>query len=782
MLLTDYKPTVPKTGVKIYRLLSSGNGLAAIMLAIISVSTFLSLSQSVPPPASPPDIAPESFSSGRAMEHLGRIAQRPHPVGSPEHEAVFNYLISALTSMNLTPEIQEATVVSERRNFPGVGGSVRNVLVRLPGTDNSRPLLFTSHYDSAPTGVGASDDGAAVAAMLECLRALRAGEPLRNDLIFLFTDAEEAGLLGAKAFVDQHPAGKEAGLVFNFEARGSRGVSIMFETGAGNGWLIDQFAKAAPDPVASSLTYEIYRLLPNDTDFSIFKEAGLNGMNFAYIDRLDHYHTWQDRIENLDKRSLQHHGLYMLSMARRFGNLDLRRGRDPDAAYFVIPGSILIHYPSTLGKYLALASAGLLIALLVLGLRRKRLTISGMMRGCLTLLLNMVLSGCLVTLAWLLISFMHRKFHTLFLGDADQNPLYLAGLMSLALAVNSALYARAGRKVSMENLGAGSLLWWLSIAILTAIFLPGANYLFIWPLLSGLSMLAFILFSKDPGTASVARLAVFSVCAIPGIILVVPILYLILLAMTLHVSAVPAILLTLLIGLLIPQLRMIAGASQRVLTAGALLCCVVFMIWGGVMACFDDGRRLPTHLFYALNSDLNQAVWASHDQRPDEWTARFLVNGLERDSLPDYLGPNRETYLKSPAPPVSLPPPIVKLISDNTSGGIRDLRFQVSSSRQSPILIISANPESSVMAYTVNHQVMINDRDRPWRFQYHGLPKDGVEIGLRLTSSAPVKLLVVDQSYGLPPEFISSNPRPDWMMPSMFPHSDTTLVSKSFTF
>src|SRR5687767_9866474 len=175
MLPTVSKPPIPKKGVKIYRLLSSGNGSAAIMLAVISVSTFLSLSQFVPPPAAPPNIAPESFSSGRAMEHLGRIALRPHPVGSPEHEAVFNYLISALTSMNLTPEIQEATVVRERRNFSRVGGAIRNVMVRLPGTDNSRPLLFTSHYDSAPTGVGASDDGAAVAAMLECLRALRAG-------------------------------------------------------------------------------------------------------------------------------------------------------------------------------------------------------------------------------------------------------------------------------------------------------------------------------------------------------------------------------------------------------------------------------------------------------------------------------------------------------------------------------------------------------------------------------------------------------------------------------
>jgi hypothetical protein len=187
-------------------------------------------------------------------------------------------------------------------------------------------------------------------------------------------------------------------------------------------------------------------------------------------------------------------------------------------------------------------------------------------------------------------------------------------------------------------------------------------------------------------------------------------------------------------------------------------------------------------VFYALNSDLNKAVWASGDQRPDEWTSQFFVNGSERDSLSECLGQGRETYLKSPAPPAPLPPPIIKISSDSASGGVRDLRFQVISPRQAPILIISAGPESRVLAYTVNHKQMTNDRDQPWRLRYHGLPKDGVEIALKLTSSAPVKLLVADQSDGLPHEFIPFKPRPDWMMPSIFPNSDTIVVSRSFTF
>ena len=782
MQTTVSKPEITETWVRFYRLLSSENAVKVTLFSIISASAFFSLYQLAMPRPAPSNISPESFSSARAMEHLKSIARKPHPVGSDEHEAVLNYLRSELASMNLTPEVQETTAASERRNFPGVGGMIKNVLVRLPGTNNSKSLVFTAHYDSVPTGPGASDDGAAVAAMLECLRALRAGAPLRNDLIFLFTDAEEVGLLGAIAFADEHPAAKEVGLFFNFEARGNGGPSIMFETSAENGWLIKQFARAAPYPVANSLTYEIYRLLPNDTDLSIYKEAGLNGMNFAYISGLNHYHTRLDNTESLDERSLQHHGLYMVSMARHFGNLDLKRVKETDAAYFSIPGSILIHYPAAWGKYLATVSAVSLIVLLIWGVNRKRLTISGALWGGLTLLVNLILSAALVIIARRLIGLAHQQYSATFRSDADQNQLYLACLLSLTLAVNSASYAWVSRKVGMGNLAAGSLLWWLLAVILSALYMPGGNYLFIWPLFSGLLTLAFIILSKDQRPISPGSLAVFSICAVPGIILMIPVIYMIFLAMTLLASPVLAIIMTLLVGALIPQLRLMTGANHRILTVGALLIGLIFLVWGGLSSSLDEKHRRPNHVFYAMNSDLNKAVWSSRDQRPDEWTSQFFVNGFETDSLSEYIGPGRNVFIKSPAPSVPLPPPIIKLLSDSTAGDVREIRFQVTSPRQAPIMIISAAPENRVISYTVNQKQMTNDRGQPWSFRYHGLRGDGVEMALKLISSAPVKLLVADQSYGLPHEFIPFKPRPDWMMPSFYPDGDTTLVSKSFTF
>ena len=53
-------------------------------------------------------------------------------------------------------------------------------------------------------------------------------------------------------------------------------------------------------PVTSSMFYEIYRTLPNDTDFTVFKRAGIPGVNFAYIENSQHYHRPQDNQANLE--------------------------------------------------------------------------------------------------------------------------------------------------------------------------------------------------------------------------------------------------------------------------------------------------------------------------------------------------------------------------------------------------------------------------------------------------------------------------------------------------
>src|SRR6185369_13067723 len=295
--------------VPVLRRIDSAYVLSAAGIMLVIITAVLVVYQMNPP--LPAVSAPlTEFSGERALKHLTAIAQRPRPSGSSEHTAVANYIQNELTVLGLSPEIQQTQAVT-------------NILGRLKGTSDEKAVLLAAHYDTVPKSPGAADNGSAVAAILETLRALKSRQPLRNDVIALFSDGEEAGLLGAKAFVYQHPWAKDVGVVLNFDARGTSGPVIMFETSDKNGWLIKEFAKAAPHPAANSLAPALYALMPNDTDLTVFKVAGFAGLNFAYIIGLNHYHTPLDNLTNIDHRSLQHQGSTALALTRHFGNLNL---------------------------------------------------------------------------------------------------------------------------------------------------------------------------------------------------------------------------------------------------------------------------------------------------------------------------------------------------------------------------------------------------------------------------------------------------------------------------
>ncbi|MGR9071690.1 MAG: M20/M25/M40 family metallo-hydrolase, partial [Gammaproteobacteria bacterium] len=292
------------------------------VLAVLVALSALGLYHASPPSPLPVDAPPAFFSAARAMSHVRRIAQHPHPVGTVENAEARDYLIGELRALGLEPQVQTALGVHAAPEGGRVG-VVRNVLVKIPGRKAGKALLLSAHYDSTHAGPGAADNAASVAAVLETLRALKHAPPLQNDLICLFSDGEEAGLLGAEAFVSSHPWATAVGLVLNFEYRGNAGASLMFETSRGNGRLIDGFAEAVANPLGSSLMVEIYKRLPNDTDLTVFKRAGLSGMNFAAIEGHSAYHTRLDRPDALHPESLQHQGEIMLALAGHFGRTPL---------------------------------------------------------------------------------------------------------------------------------------------------------------------------------------------------------------------------------------------------------------------------------------------------------------------------------------------------------------------------------------------------------------------------------------------------------------------------
>ena len=245
-----------------------------------------------------------------------------------------------------------------------------NVVATMRGSDPTGTVILAAHHDSVGMGPGAADDGAAVAALLETARALRTGGEPRNDVVLLITDGEENGLLGADAFVREHPLGDRGGVVLNFEARGVGGPSLMFETSRDNAGLVDAFTSVAPHPRGDSSMVEVYRLLPNNTDFTPFAAGGFSGLNFAFIEGAARYHTAGDSITNLDRGSLQHHGENMLALARTLGGTDLRSVEsDHDDTYFRLLG-LPVSYPN--GAVWPLAVLAVLLVALLAWLARRR--------------------------------------------------------------------------------------------------------------------------------------------------------------------------------------------------------------------------------------------------------------------------------------------------------------------------------------------------------------------------------------------------------------------------
>ena len=759
-----------------------------ITCLLIALLVAFSLYRQTPPAVVGASAPAYEFSSQRAMKHLQIIGQNNHPIGSVEHDRVRDYILQQLQAAGLKPQVQETTGVNVEDNPHIRAGSVQNIVATLPGTANTRAVMLLCHYDSVPTGPGTSDDGAAVVSMLETLRALRSAAPLKNDVIFLFSDGEEAGHLGARAFVAENPLLKDVGLVLNFEARGNSGPVLLFETGDRNGWLIKEFAKASPHPLATSLAYEIYRRLPNDTDFSSFKKAQLPGLNFAFINGLTHYHTQLDNLNEIDERSLQHEGSIALALARHFGDLSLNEVKGTNAVYFDLAGLTLINYSMRWVLPLSALIVLACCALIIIGVRKGRLTLSGIAWGFLAFLLSLITAPLFVTVFWILTLNIREVPGFRPLGEAYSNNLYLLSFVAWTIAVVSLLYIflRKKKKLSSAELTVGALIWWLILLVLTSVFLPGASYLFAWSLLFTLPALVYMLAMKDRPDNSVALQLLFAIASVVGIVLMVPLIYQVFIAMTLNLIGVVIAMVVLLLGLLVPHLRIIAPGNRYLLPGISALAGLALIVAIGFTSSYDTKHPRFNTLLYDLNSDTGKAVWASSDRKPDVWTKQFFSADAFRAPLTDVFSKgSSRPFLQVAAIPQQLPAPHIELLSDATQDGVRALRMRATSARQANGIAIYLDSQAEVLESSVNGKRVVppgRDRDQ-WDLHYYAVPKEGIEITLQVKSAEPIRLRAVDQTYGIPEAMNKMlEARPVSTIPAPYPYNDSTFVSKSFVF
>ncbi|NND63166.1 MAG: M20/M25/M40 family metallo-hydrolase [Flavobacteriaceae bacterium] len=733
------------------------------------------------------DIPDTEFSTERALVPLKEMTKKPHYIGSDGHAEVREFLVSELQKLGLQPEIQEGYVLNEK--WGGMDRPI-NIIAKIEGTEEGKDLLIFSHYDSALVpSYGASDAGSGVVTILESLRAFQAsGKKPKNDIIVLFTDAEEVGLDGAKLFVREHPLAKDVAIALNFEARGSGGPSNMIiETNHGNAGLIKNFKEANPQfPVASSLMYSIYKMLPNDTDSTVLREeADIDGFFFAFIDDHFDYHTANDNYENLDRNSLQHQGSYLLPLLHHFADADLSTTRaETDDVYVNFPFIKMISYPFSWILAMLVVAALLFVVLVFYGIKMGRLKASDVGKGFLPLLVSLILSGVIGYFGWGLITKMYPHYDEIQHGFKYNGHSYVAFFVFLTLAILFMIYRRMGKNISVANLLVGPLFVWLLINTLVYLYLKGAAY-FIIPVFFGLISLFVLIRQQKP------NLLLLVLLAAPALFILSPLVQFFPVGLGSDHVFISCIFTVLIFGLLIPVVGFFK--LKRLISIGSFILAIAFFASAHSQSDFSETRQKPNSLVYYQDKDNNQSLWVTYDDILDDWTEGYL--GEEPEEASKYVsnvsGSKYGTSYSyaSKAPNINLPEfKLVKNI-DSINGENRELKFTIIPQRRVNQLSLYADSTLVFNSLAYNGKSVSADstgkvyskRRSNGLLRFYVTASDSLEVSCSLPSNADAKFTILEYSFDLMDnDLFTVNKRPKNTMPKPFVVTDAVIQKKTF--
>ena len=429
----------------------------------------------------PPPVNSDSdpgFSLEQVRKHLSTIAKDVHFIGSKENRIVKDYLVRSFEELDIETEIFIGQCQISRGAYKRMART-ENVIAKIKGTDSSKALMLCAHYDSVLSANGAADDGHAVACMLEVAKELKAAK-LKNDVIFLITDGEEMGLLGAQAYTETKDL-SNLGLILNYEARGNSGASIAFEWADENGFLVREMRKVGKRPISSSLSYEIYNILPNDTDYSRFKPKGIAGINHAFIEGFSYYHNPEDKLETINWASVKHTGENMLRLAKHFGNMDLNNIKAPNASFFNFFSKLII-YPAS-WNFALLVILSLLLILMWVKAFTKPLKLGSILLSFLGLVVLIAFLIAIVYGLKSLIYFLYPHYQVFYVGQYYNHMYYLLPAGAIVVIGFNQFYRRMSQRFSQLELQVASFSLLVVLCYPLYLFMSTGSYILILPVL-----------------------------------------------------------------------------------------------------------------------------------------------------------------------------------------------------------------------------------------------------------------------------------------------------------
>ena len=750
---------------------------------------YLSFSSLMPKSGTPASISETKFSTERALIHLKEITKAPHYIGTEEHARVREYIVEQLNGLGLETEIQEGFIMNTKWKSLD---KPKNILAKIKGSGNGKSLLLLSHYDSALTpSFGASDAGSGVVTILETIRAFKASAKTpTNDIIILFTDAEEVGLDGARLFVKNHPWAKNVGIALNFEARGSGGPSNMIvETNSGNKNLITAFMEAdVKFPVASSLMYSIYKMLPNDTDSTVLRQGGdIDGFFFAFIDDHFDYHTANDNFENLDRNTLQHQGEYLLPLVHYFADADLSSLKSSeDHVYINVPILKMISYPFAWIIPMLILAISVFIVLIVYGLNKKVLSGKTIARSFVPFLLAFVSCGLIGFYGWKLLLILYPQYSEIQHGFTYNGHTYISFFVLVSLAILFGVYHRYSKKTNVASLLIAPLIFWLLINVMVAIYLKGAAF-FIIPVFLGLLSLWLLIRQEKP------NLILMVIIGALAIFMFVPLIQFFPVGLGLKMLVGSCLITALLFGILLPVFGFYS--KKGILSAVFILLAIVFFIKAHLTSNFTAERQKPNSLVYYYDADTDETYWATYDKILDDWTKGYLGENPEEAS--NYISyASGSKYAKGYSFAVEAPAkniPLFKAVlnSDTIINDIKKRTFTIIPNRNvnQISLYVAEGVEFDFLSFNGQSLPLNNNENHASQkikskelVRYYVSDKDSLEVSYEVSKDQKVSFTVMEYSYDLldHPQFKINN-RAENMMPKPFVVTDAIIVKKKIT-
>ena len=703
-------------------------GLRLIAVLALLLFAFAAKGWLIEPPAPPSTVGSGEFDTVRAAARLARVLgdQRPHPVDSAANDAVRARLMTELRAIGLNPQVRERMDCNGTPSSRAVSCSMtRNIVASIgpaAGPKATGRLLLNSHYDSTPTGPGASDDGIGVASMLEVAALLQAKPPARP-VTFLFNEGEEYGLNGARSFVEGDPLARDVDTLINIDSRGVSGPAIMFETSRPNGPALADYGRATARPYANSLSSDFAQLIPNTTDYTVFKERGWKTLSFSIIGNETRYHTPGDTLDALDRASLYHLGSEVLAATRTVAS-DAGTNGEGRRVFTDIAGRRFVSLPIAIA---ALLLGAILLGTALIAYRRKAIG------RPLAALAGAVFGAILVTAVIVEIAALLRP------GDYWRAHPLVAHLAVYAtlIALQIALMRRFARTIDRDRLRIAAWLLILIVGGIASIALPGATIYFLAaPLIALIAMKV----PKDTG--------LFWVAALVQLLLFCELLALIeMLLIDGPLSAVTPLAALAALPFLI-EIHHRETPRHMMLAVGI----IALALWSAAMLIprSSDDRPAAFTIDYVRDDVRGKSNWAVASKQaplPEGW-GRF---GPWRGAEMAYNG--RRRWI-APAPTIEVPRPTIRLLSSTADGNGRVVRLAIGRGGGDSVTI-KFDKKIGVVAMGLPGKLRSLPRDAepgPSFLRCTGRACDGLELEVRLADRKPVKAEVIGARFGLPAE------------------------------